>query len=79
MNPHETVGDLGTNHIGEIFAGARKLFDPDPAAYTSADHAYYDLLLQLDDPHAPDLIEMPYGMEGLFDPAPLFIQQQMRA
>jgi hypothetical protein len=69
------AGGVGaTDCIGEIFAGARKLFDPDPTAYTSADQAYYDLLLQMDDPHAADLIEMPYGMEGLFDPAPLFLR-----
>lgn len=61
--------------ICEIFAGARKLFDPDPAAYTNADQAYYDLLLSMDDPHTTDLIEMPYGMEGIFDPAPLFLRQ----
>jgi hypothetical protein len=61
--------------IGEIFAGARKLFDPDPAAYTNADQVYYDLLRAQDDPHTADLIEMPYGMEGMFDPAPLFLRQ----
>ncbi len=61
--------------IGEIFVGAARLFDPDPAAYTSQDQAYYDLLRQLDDPHTPDLREMPYGMEGIFDPPPLFLRE----
>lgn len=63
------------SNIGEIFAGARKLFDPDPAGYTSADQAYYDLLLQLDDPHTADLIDIPEGMWMEFDPAPLFLRQ----
>lgn len=74
------AGDAGaTNDICQIFIGAEKLFDPDPAAYTNADQVIYDLLLQMDDPHTADLIDMPYGMEGIFDPPPLFIQQQMRA
>lgn len=60
--------------IGEIFAGARKLFDPDPAAYTNADEAYYDLLRQLDDPHAADLIEVPAALWAEFDPPPLFLR-----
>jgi hypothetical protein len=66
------AGDLG--HIGEIFAGARKLFDPDPSAYTREDELYYDLLRAMDDPHTADLIDLPYGMEGIFDPPPLFLQ-----
>jgi hypothetical protein len=61
--------------IGEIFAGARKLFDPDPAAYTNADQVYYDLLKAKDDPHAADLIAIPEGMWLEFDPAPLFLRQ----
>jgi hypothetical protein len=65
-----------TDDIGEIFAGARKMFDPDPAAYTRTDEVYYDLLRSMDDPHTADLIEMPYGMEGIFDPSPLFLQQK---
>ena len=65
--------------IGEIFAGARKLFDPDPAAYTREDELLYDVLRAMDDPYAADLIEIPAGMWLEFDPPPLFIQQQMRA
>jgi hypothetical protein len=68
-----------TDDIGEIFAGARKLFEPDPAAYTREDELLYDVLRAMDDPRTADLIEMPYGMEGIFDPPPLFIQQQMQA
>jgi hypothetical protein len=60
--------------IAEIFVGARKMFDPDPAAYTNEDQAYYDLLLQMDDPHTADLIDIPYGLAGIFDPPPLFLQ-----
>lgn len=60
--------------IAEIFVGAAKLFDPDPAAYTNQDQAYYDILKQMDDPHAPDLIAIPDGMWGEFDPPPLFLQ-----
>lgn len=71
--PEGTAADL--SDIGQIFIGAAKLFDPDPDAYTSADQAYYDLLLQLDDPHAPDLRELPYGMDGIFDPPPLFLRE----
>ena len=76
MNPHETAGDLGTHDIGEIFAGARKLFDPDPAAYTREDELLYDVLRAMDDPYAADLIEIPAGMWGEFDPPPLFLQQK---
>jgi|SRR6185436_6409361 len=79
MNPHETVGDLGIDCIGEIFAGARKLFDPDPAAYTREDELLYDVLRAMDDPYAADLIDIPAGMWGEFDPPPLFLQEQMRA
>jgi hypothetical protein len=78
LQASDTAADFSTDCIGEIFAGARKLFDPDPAAYTSADQAYYDLLLQLDDPHAADLIAIPEGMLGEFDPLPVFLEQ-MRA
>lgn len=78
LQASDTAADFSTDCIGEIFAGARKLFDPDPAAYTSADQAYYDLLLQLDDPHAADLIASPEGMLGEFDPLPVFLEQ-MRA
>jgi hypothetical protein len=60
--------------IGEIFAGARKLFDPDPAAYTNQDEVYYDILRARDDPHTADLIDVPYGFEAEFDPPPLFLQ-----
>jgi hypothetical protein len=78
LQASDTAADFSTDCIGEIFAGARKLFDPDPAAYTSADQAYYDLLLQLDDPHAADLVAIPEGMLGEFDPLPVFLEQ-MRA
>lgn len=61
--------------IGEIFAGARKLFDPDPAAYTNQDEVYYDLLRQMDDPHTADLIAIPAGMWLEFDPPPLFLRE----
>ena len=72
--------DVGaTDCIGEIFAGARKLFDPDPAAYTREDELLYDVLRAMDDPYAADLIDVPEGMLGEFDAPPLFIQQQMRA
>lgn len=60
--------------IGEIFAGARKLFDPDPAAWTNADEVYYDILRARDDPHAADLIAIPEGMWLEFDPPPLFLR-----
>jgi hypothetical protein len=60
--------------IGEIFAGARKLFDPDPAAYTNADEVLYDLLRQMDDPHTADLIAIPDGLWGEFDAPPIFLQ-----
>lgn len=66
---------LDIDCIGEIFAGARKMFDPDPTAYTNADEVLYDLLRLSDDPRAADLIEIPYGMEGIFDPPPLFLRQ----
>lgn len=74
LQASDTAADFSTDCIGEIFAGARKLFDPDPAAYTNADQVYYDLLKQWDDPHTADLIDMPYGMEGIFDPPPLFLR-----
>ena len=61
--------------IAEIFAGARKLFDPDPAAYTNQDEVYYDLLRQMDDPHTADLIAIPAGMWLEFDPPPLFLRE----
>jgi hypothetical protein len=72
--PQEAIDD-----IGEIFVGARKL-EPvemwfENAAYSYEDELLYDVLLAMDDPHAPDLIEMPYGMEGIFDPPPLFLQR----
>jgi hypothetical protein len=60
--------------IHEIWAGARKLFDPDPAAYTNQDEVYYDILRARDDPHTADLIDVPYGFEAEFDPPPLFLQ-----
>jgi len=74
------AGDVdATDCIGEIFAGARKMFDPDPAAYTREDELLYDVLRAMDDPYAADLIDIPAGMWGEFDPPPLFLQEQMRA
>jgi len=69
--------------IGEIFFGARKLEQIpgtfDQAAYTPADELLYVTLKAMDDPYAADLIDIPEGMWMEFDPAPLFIQQAMRA
>lgn len=70
--PADAAADISL--IAEIFVGAAKLFDPDPAAYTNADQVLYDLLKQMDDPHTADLIDIPYGMDGIFDPLPLFLQ-----
>jgi hypothetical protein len=79
----EGIAQTDTSHIGEIFAGARKLEQIpgifDQAAYTPADELAYVELKLRDDPYAADLIEIPAGMWLEFDPAPLFIQQQMRA
>lgn len=47
------------DHIGEIFIGARKLFDPDPAEYTSVDQLLYDMLKAMDNPHERDLPFIP--------------------
>ena len=68
-----------TCDIAEIFAGARKLeqlpgiFDPD--AYTPADELAYVELKLRDDPYAADLINVPEGLLGEFDPPPLFLRQ----
>jgi hypothetical protein len=65
--------------IGEIFIGAAKL-EPvemwfENTAYPREDELLYEVLLAMDDPHAPDLIEMPYGLWEEFDPPPLFLQR----
>jgi hypothetical protein len=64
--------------IGEIFVGARKLEQIpgifDQAAYTPADEIAYVELKLRDDPYAADLINIPEGMWGEFDPPPLFLQ-----
>jgi hypothetical protein len=65
--------------ICEIFAGARKLFDPDPAGYTNADQVYYDLLKQWDDPHTADLIDIPDGMDGVRSAAAVSASSLKRA
>jgi hypothetical protein len=79
----ELVEQHEADCIGEIFAGARKLEQIpgifDQAAITPADELAYVELKLRDDPWAADLIDMPYGMDGIFDEPPLFIQQQMRA
>lgn len=64
--------------IGEIFVGARKLEQLpgifDQAAYTPADELGYVELKLRDDPYAADLINIPDGLLGEFDPPPLFLQ-----
>ena len=64
--------------IGEIFAGARKLEQLpgmfDQAAYTPADELAYVELKLRDDPYAADLIDIPAGLWGEFDPPPLFMR-----
>jgi hypothetical protein len=67
------AGDLDC--IGEIFVGARKLFDPDPVAYSREDELLYDVLKAMDDPNERDLPEIPAGLWAEFDPPPLFLQQ----
>lgn len=75
--PNPFAGDEQCN-IGEIFAGARKLEQIpgifDQAAYTPADELAYVELKLRDDPHAADLIAIPDGLWGEFDPLPLFLQ-----
>lgn len=61
--------------IGEIFVGARKLFDPDPGAYLREDELLYEVLKAMDDPHERDLAEIPAELWAEFDPAPLFLRQ----
>jgi hypothetical protein len=77
MNPHETAGDLGIDCIGEIFAGARKMFDPDPAEYTSADQLLYDVLKAMDNPAARDLPHIPDedAFMSEVEERPLFLRQ----
>jgi len=67
------AGDLEC--IGEIFVGARKMFDPDPAGYRNADQVYYDLLKAIDNPNERDLPEIPAGLWAELEPLPLFLQQ----
>jgi hypothetical protein len=67
------------SNIGEIFVGAAKL-EPvemwfENAAYPREDELLYDVLRAMDDPCAADLIDIPDGMWGEFDPAPLFLRQ----
>jgi len=76
MPSGDAAADLSC--IGEIFAGARKL-EPvemwfENTAYPREDELLYEVLLAMDDPRAASLREMPYGMEGIFDPPPLFLQ-----
>ena len=90
MPPHIPEGaaadlpDLGTDCIGEIFVGARKIesfshdLDPDvdPAAYDQTDALLYDVLKAADDPRLPGLQQIP-DEQALFDaiePPPLFLQ-----
>jgi hypothetical protein len=77
LHASDTAADF--SDIGEIFVGARKLEQIpgifDQAAITPADELLYVTLKAMDDPHTADLIEMPYGMEGIFDPPPLFLRQ----
>jgi hypothetical protein len=85
--PVSRAGDVGVapdpqeaiDCIGEIFIGAAKL-EPveiwfENTAYPREDELLYEVLLAMDDPHAPDLIEMPYGLWEEFDPPPLFLQR----
>lgn len=61
--------------IGEIFRGARKLFDPDPAAYPREDEVYYEILKAMDNPHERDLPYVPQGLIDAIEPLPLFLRQ----
>lgn len=74
--PEGAAADLSC--IGEIFIGAAKL-EPveiwfENSAYPREDELLYEVLLAMDDPSTPDLREIPYGMDGIFDPPPLFLQ-----
>ncbi len=65
--------------IGEIFAGARKL-EPvemwfENSAYPREDELLFEVLEAMVDQRLPGLAEMPYGMEWIFDPPPLFLRQ----
>lgn len=76
--PRDAAADIpddDISNIGEIFVGARKMFDPDPAGYTNADQAYYDLLRQIDNPHERDLPDVPQGLVDELEPMPLFLRQ----
>ena len=61
--------------IGEIFVGARKLFDPDPHAYPREDELLYEVLKAMDNPHERDLPEIPAALWAEFEPLPLFLRQ----
>jgi hypothetical protein len=63
--------------IGEIFVGARKLFDPDPAAYLREDELLHDVLKAMDNPHEHDLPCIPdeQAFMDAIDPPPLFLRQ----
>ena len=68
--------------IGEIFVGARKLEPPEiwfeNTAYPREDELLFEVLEVMDamsDPRPLGLPEMPYGMEWVLDPAPLFLQE----
>jgi hypothetical protein len=67
------AGDLDC--IGEIFVGARKLFDPDPVAYSREDELLYDVLKAMDNPNERDLPDVPQGLIDAMEPLPLFLQQ----
>ena len=89
MPPHIPEGaaadlpDFGTDCIGEIFVGARKLGyvteDFDPAAYPLDDQLLYDVLSAMADPLEPGLSHIP-DEQALFDaiePPPLFLQERV--
>lgn len=70
-----------TDHIGEIFIGARKLeqlpgrFDPD--AITGRDELLYVTLNLMDEPGTPDLPCIPdeQAFMDAIEPPPLFLQR----
>lgn len=71
--------ELGTDCIGEIFVGARKLDQLpgifDPAAITGSDELLYVTLKLQDDPYTADLVHVPQGLIDEMEPMPLFLQQ----
>lgn len=72
----------GENHIGEIFIGADRL-EPietwfETSAYSLNDELLYDVLEVMNsraNPRPAGLVDLPYGMEGIFDLPPLFLQR----